>query len=320
MSTPDAYKTAYERERLARQEAEKLLDEKTRTLYHNVIALQDSVSELQQTQDRLIQSEKMASIGQLAAGVAHEINNPIGFSLSNVTTLGEYIESFVKLDALMMANVSTTDREGLLKQYHTLRETEDVSFIIGDLTDLLGDTVKGLNRVSSIVANLKKVSHIGEVEKDLCDINDIVEESLKVVWTELKYNMKVEKIFATLPPVLCHTGEIHQVLMNLFLNASHACKEKGILTISTKRKKIKQKNWITIEVNDNGSGIETSLIKKIFDPFFTTKPVGVGTGLGLSVSFGIIEKHNGFIDVHSEENVGTTFIIYLPLPENSETL
>lgn len=319
MSNKDPYKAAYERERFARKTAEKLLDDKTRSLYENVLQLQSTVDALEAAQEQLVQSEKMASIGQLAAGVAHEINNPIGFSLSNITTLSEYIESFIKLDQIVVSNISTLEDHVLATQYQAYRKEEDIDFIVRDLKELLDDTLKGLNRVSAIVANLKKVTHAGELEMERGDINDIIDESIKVVWSELKYNMKVSKDFATLPLVNCHTGEIHQVLMNLFLNASHACEDKGILTLKTSTKAEKDQQWVVIEVSDNGKGMSREVRKKIFDPFFTTKPVGVGTGLGLSVSFGIIEKHGGKIKVTSVEGEGTTFIISLPLPESDQT-
>lgn len=318
MADKDPYKTAYERERFARKHAEKLLDEKSRSLYNSVVELQSTVDALEEAQEQLVQSEKMASIGQLAAGVAHEINNPIGFSLSNLTTLSEYVESFIKLDQLVVSNLPALESHPLANQYQVLRKEEDIDFIVGDLKELLSDTITGLNRVSSIVANLKKVTHAGELEMELTDVNHIIEESIKVVWSELKYNMKVQKQLTKVPMVLCHMGEIHQVLMNLFLNASHACEDKGILTLKTSTKTEKGQQWILIEVSDNGKGMPREVRKKIFDPFFTTKPVGVGTGLGLSVSFGIIEKHKGRIKVTSEEGKGTTFIISLPLPESDQ--
>ena len=313
MSEVNAYKAAYEREKQARQLAESLLDDKTRYLYESVTTLQKTVDELEETQDKLIQSEKMASLGQLAAGVAHEINNPIGFTLSNLNTMSDYISALVSLDKLVMENISSSDLQSFFENYKELRLDIDVEFIMEDIKGLLQDSVKGLNRVSDIVANLKKVSHAGELEKEACGINDIIEESLKVVWSELKYNMEIKNDFGVLPEFYCHSGEITQVLMNLFLNASYACETKGILEISTYAQKINAKEWVVIEVKDNGKGMSKSVLNKIFDPFFTTKPVGVGTGLGLSVSFGIIEKHNGTIDVTSIEGQGTTFIIRLPL-------
>ena len=313
MSDNDPYKIAYERERLARKKAESLLDEKTRSLYDNVVQLQTTVDALEEAHEQLVQSEKMASIGQLAAGVAHEINNPIGFSLSNLTILSEYVDSFIKLDAFLINQDLASENNNLLTQYKAIRTKEDIEFIVGDVKGLLNDSIKGLNRVSQIVANLKKVTHTTELIMELCDINNVIEESIKVVWNELKYHIQIEKHFSSIPQIACHPGEIHQVLMNLFLNASHACEDKGMLTIKTFTKIIQEKEWAVIEIADNGKGMTKEVIKKIFDPFFTTKPVGVGTGLGLSISFGIIEKHKGKIQVTSEENKGTTFIITLPI-------
>ncbi|GLR70433.1 sensor histidine kinase [Agaribacter marinus] len=313
MANTDAYKVAYERERFARKNAEKLLDEKSRSLYNSVVKLQDTVAALEETQDQLVQSEKMASIGQLAAGVAHEINNPIGFSLSNLTTLTEYVASFIKLNELVTDNLAELKTHNFAQEYELLRESEGFDFITDDVKELLSETVQGLNRVSAIVANLKKVTHAGELNMEPADINNIIEDSIKVVWNELKYNMEIEKQLSPMPQVTCHSGEIHQVFMNLFLNASHACGDKGILSLKTSTLEKEGKQWVAITVSDNGKGMPEDVRKKIFDPFFTTKPVGVGTGLGLSVSFGIIEKHQGTIKVKSEEGKGTTFIVCLPI-------
>jgi signal transduction histidine kinase len=311
----DPYKKAYERERFARRKAEMLLDEKTRSLYDNIVQLQATVDQLKEARDKLVQSEKMASIGLMAAGVAHEINNPIGFSLSNMKMLEEYLQSILKLDAIVVESLPQLSDSPMAKEYQDTREQEDIDFVVGDLKELLADTIKGLNRVSSIVSNLKKVSRVGNLEKEPCNINDVIIESLKVVWAELKYNMKVKKSFAELPTVHCHCGEIHQVLINMFLNASHACNKEGVLIIKTQQKQVDGKSWVVIEITDNGKGMTREVRKKVFDPFFTTKPVGVGTGLGLSVSFGIIEQHGGKIVVESKVDKGTRFSIYLP--ENS---
>jgi len=313
MSEVNAYKAAYEREKQARLLAESLLDEKTRFLYESVNVLQNTVNELEETQDKLIQSEKMASLGQLAAGVAHEINNPIGFSLSNLNTMTDYVQSIIELDALIMTNIDSLGEHPFSTTYRENRDEKDIEFIIEDIEVLLGDSIKGLERVSDIVANLKKVSHAGEIEKSDCDINEIIEESIKVVWSELKYNMEVNTHLDTLPQYSCHGGELTQVLMNLFINASHACETKGTLDVTTSVQSIKNQKHIEIKVKDNGKGMPKTILKKIFDPFFTTKAVGVGTGLGLSVSFGIIEKHGGVIDVESVEGEGTTFTIKLPI-------
>lgn len=312
MNKPDPYRVAYERERQARLLAEQLLNDKTRSLYDNCIQLESTVKELRTTQQQLIQSEKMASIGQLAAGVAHEINNPIGYSISNLSMLSEYIDSFLMLDELMIAHLPSLASRDIAQAYQQLREQEDIDYIKGDIKSMLAETDKGLNRVKEIVSNLNKVSHSGTFEKEPCDINALIDESLKVVWNELKYCLTVSKHFKQLPKVYCHPGEINQVLLNLFINAAHATKDKGVLDISTGIVKKEGKGYLTIEISDHGVGIPQEIINKIFDPFFTTKPVGVGTGLGLSVSFGIIEKHEGKLEVTSKENEGTTFTIYLP--------
>lgn len=312
MNKPDPYKVAYERERKARLLAEQLLNDKTRSLYDNCIQLESTVKELRSTQQQLIQSEKMASIGQLAAGVAHEINNPIGYSISNLAMLSEYVDSLLMLDDLVLTNLPSIASHDIAQAYKQLRKQEDIDYIRGDIKSMLAETDKGLNRVKEIVSNLNKVSHSGSFEKEPCDINALIDESLKVVWNELKYCLTVSKHFKQLPKVYCHPGEINQVLLNLFLNAAHATKDKGVLDISTGIVKREGKGYLMIEISDHGVGMPQEIINKIFDPFFTTKPVGVGTGLGLSVSFGIIEKHQGKLEVTSKENEGTTFTIYLP--------
>lgn len=317
MTAPDPYQIAYERERHARLKAETLLDEKTRALYDNVIELEKTVGALKATQEKLIQSEKMASIGQLAAGVAHEINNPVGFSLSNITTLTEYFESLATLDGFVQTHLAAFGEQARVADYQQLRQQQDVDFIYEDAEPLLSDTVKGLHRVRDIVANLKKVSHQGELTREACDINQCIDDSIKVVWNELRYSMEIERDFATLPAVHCQSSEIHQVLMNMFLNAGHACGEQGRLRIKTHCKRESQQDWVVIDIADDGRGMPKSVLNKIFDPFFTTKPVGVGTGLGLSISFGIIEKHQGKIEVVSKEGQGTCFSIYLPLSADS---
>jgi signal transduction histidine kinase len=312
MNKPDPYKVAYERERKARLLAEKLLNDKTRRLYDNCIKLELTINELSSTQQQLIQSEKMASIGLLAAGVAHEINNPIGFSISNISILSEYVDSLLKLDDFIINKAPSLSPYDVTQAYKKLRVQEDIDYVNSDIKSTLSETEEGLNRVKDIVSNLNKVSHSGALEKELCDINSLIEESLKVVWNELKYCLTINKNLAKVPKIHCHKGEITQVLMNMFINASHASINKGTLNIATEVSREGISDYLNIIINDNGNGIPQNIINKIFDPFFTTKPVGVGTGLGLSISFGIIKKHQGEIKVTSEEGQGTTFTIKLP--------
>jgi signal transduction histidine kinase len=157
------------------------------------------------------------------------------------------------------------------------------------------------------------VSHSGGGEKTLCNINNLINESLKAVWNELRFCASIDKDLAELPDIYCHPNEITQVLLNMFINAAHANENKGTINIISALIKEGEQCYVTIAITDNGTGIPENLLDKIFDPFFTTKPVGVGTGLGLSVSFGIIKKHLGKINVVSKEGQGTTFTIYLPV-------
>lgn len=306
----DVYKVAYEREKKARQLAEKLLDDKTRELYDNVIDLEGTVTKLKYTQSQLIQSEKMASLGQLTAGVAHEINNPISYSYSNLNCLSENIDNIFKLDQLMQSyNENTDNASDFIIKYKTLRQTIDADYLISDTPNLLSDIIDGIERVKKIVNNLKKISYKGGDDLIPFNINSCIKDCLKVLANELKYSMEIKLDITACDNILGQPSELSQVFINLFMNALHACESNGILSISNKQ----TDSAVIIFINDNGKGIEKENISKIFDPFYTSKPVGEGTGLGLPVSHGIIEKHNGKIEVKSEVNVGTTFIITLPL-------
>lgn len=307
----DAYKVAYEREKKARQLAEKLLDDKTRELYDNVIDLEGTLQKLKSTQSQLIQSEKMASLGQLTAGVAHEINNPISYSYSNLNCLSENIEDIFKLDQLIQSyDENTGNASDIILQYKSLRQKIDADYLIADTPNLLSDIIDGIDRVKKIVNNLKKISYKGVDDSIPFNINDCIKDCLRVLANELKYSMEVKlALTARDNNILGQPSELSQVFINLFMNAIHACESNGILSISTKQ----TDSTVLIIINDNGKGIEKENISKVFDPFYTSKPVGEGTGLGLPVSHGIIEKHNGNIELKSEVNVGTTFIITLPL-------
>ena len=312
----DAYKIAYAREKKARQLAEQLLEGKTRALYDNVLSLEGAVSKLKTTQSQLIQSEKMASLGQLTAGVAHEINNPIAYTYSNLFCLTENITELFRLDSLIQNyDPEKHDAIQLLENYKKLRKEIDADYLISDTPNLLEDTIDGIERVKKIVSNLKKISYKGGDDLIPCNINEIIKDCLKVSDNELKYTMDINLELSDCDNILGQPSELNQVFINLFINASHASDAKGILTIKT----IQEKSNIIIYVKDNGKGIKAENISKIFDPFFTTKAIGEGTGLGLPVSYGIIEKHLGKIEVESEVNVGTTFIITLPeAPKNKD--
>tara|TARA_R110001583_G_scaffold18141_3_gene72593 strand:- start:6077 stop:7015 length:939 start_codon:yes stop_codon:yes gene_type:complete len=310
MSELDAYKTAYAREKKARQLAEKLLEDKTRGLYDNVLRLEGVVSELKTTQSQLIQSAKMASIGQLTAGIAHEINNPISYSYSNLSCLSENITDIFKLDKIIQDyDPEENNTDSVLSKYQVVREQIDADYLISDMPSLLLDTIEGLERVKKIILNLKQISYKGDDQLIACNINNCIEDCLKAAANELKYSMEIKLDLADCGNILGQPYDLNQVFINLFINASHACEANGLLTIRS----IQDKDNIIIYVQDNGKGISEENIVKVFDPFYTTKPVGEGTGLGLPISQAIIEKHNGIIEVQSEVNVGTCFKITLPL-------
>lgn len=281
-------------------------------LVNNYRELEKVYKELQNTQVQLVQHSKMASIGELAAGVAHEINNPIGFVMSNVEIFKQY---FSILNAsLVSANemLQKKDSDDRLK-WQKLWQENNLDFILKDSTELLDDSIEGLKRVIDIVKSLKTFSHAQVGEKQEVDINFCIESTLKVIHNELKYKCTVHKYYGQIPLIYCFPTQISQVIMNLLVNASQAIHEKGEIYIFTE---CDQKN-IIITITDTGAGIKTEDMNKLFDPFFTTKPVGQGTGLGLSISYNIIQNHGGHIEVSSKLNQGTSFVIYLPIESES---
>ena len=281
--------------------------------------LQRANEQLKENQAQLVHSEKMASLGQLAAGVAHEINNPVGFVTSNLGTLAEYTEIFTRLlDAYetladqLLPDQSAVHRD-ILRDIAELREEEDLDFIQEDIDALLAESLNGMHRVKEIVQGLKSFARVDEAEMQIADINEGIEATLKVVWNELKYKCKVHTKLKPLPQIRCYPGQLNQVFLNLLINAAHAMEERGEITIETEV----AGSAVVIRISDTGVGIPEGHLSKLFNPFFTTKPVGEGTGLGLSISYGIIQKHGGRIDVDSTVGRGTTFAIYLPIQEEN---
>ncbi len=288
---------------------------------HNLQRLEKTLCDLKNAQNKLIQTEKMASLGQLAAGVAHEINNPVSFILSNVETLEEYVSVFMNLTCqyqLMHDHIiqsqnykSDAQLEEIIGEIDRIKDKEDVHFIVKDIIPMVNDSKGGLNRVREIVDNLKSFARADEDGRTLTNLNDCVKNTLKLVWNELKYNSRVETDLSDLPLLMCNAGQIEQVLMNLLINAGQACESNGVIVICT----CVDDSDVLVRITDNGCGINKEIINKVFDPFYTTKPIGVGTGLGLSISYGIMEKHQGRIEVESETGKGTTFSLYLPATE-----
>lgn len=281
--------------------------------------LLESNKQLEQAQSQLLQSEKMAAIGLLAAGVAHEINNPVGYVNSNLGTLEKYLaDIFVAMDKYEAVEVMLGADNPLLDELRLFKSKVDLNYIREDTKALLAESHQGLERVKKIVLDLKEFSHAdSEDHWVLEDVHQGLESTLNVVWNELKYKCEVVKEYGTLPKIYHLPSQLNQVFMNLLVNAAQAIEVRGTITLRTGQ----EGDRIWIEVSDTGKGIPAANFPHLFDPFFTTKPVGKGTGLGLSVSYKIIEKHHGKIEVHSEVGKGSTFRVWLPVqqPETKET-
>ncbi|WP_232828810.1 PAS-domain containing protein [Simplicispira lacusdiani] len=267
--------------------------------------------ELEAAQQQLVQSEKLASIGQLAAGVAHEINNPIGYVHSNIGTLQTYIAELMQL---LDAYEALPENPNV----QALRQKIDVAYLREDIPSLIRESQEGITRVKKIVQDLKDFSRVDSSQEwQSADLHHGIDSTLNIVSNEIKYKADVVKQYGQLPPVECLPSQLSQVFMNLLVNAAHAMgAQRGCITIRTGT----QDDEVWLEFEDNGSGISPELQTKIFDPFFTTKPVGKGTGLGLSLSYGIVQKHHGRITVRSEVGKGTVFRIVLPVAQALDTL
>jgi two-component system NtrC family sensor kinase len=277
--------------------------------------LQSALYKIQEVQGQLVQSEKLSSIGQLAAGVAHEINNPIGYINSNLTSLKNYVHELLALVAIYEKIEPACADTGQLGQIKAFKHKIDLEFLKADVLDLLDESLEGAFRVKKIVQDLKDFSHAGgDDDWQWTDLHSCLESTLNIVNNEIKYKASVIKEFGDIPHVWCLPHQLNQVFMNLLVNAAHAIENQGTVTVRTGA----ETDHIWIEVGDTGTGIAPEHVNKIFDPFFTTKPVGKGTGLGLSVSYNIIKKHKGEIRLDSRIGEGSTFRIVLP--KKDETL
>lgn len=267
-------------------------------------------AKLQEAEKQLMQSEKMASVGQLAAGVAHEINNPIGYINSNLGVLEGYIKQLFEVLASYEAAESSLDQHGeIYQRIASSKQQADIDYLKEDIAELVAESQEGIGRVKQIVQDLKDFSHVDKADWQEADLHHGLDSTLNIVRNEIKYKAEVVKHYGELPNVECIPSQINQVFMNLFVNAAHAIENHGVITVATGR--FEDRVWV--EVSDTGKGIAQDNLSRIFEPFFTTKPVGSGTGLGLSLSYGIINKHHGTIDVDSEEGVGTRFRVWLPI-------
>ncbi len=277
--------------------------------------LDQAYQQLKQTQSQLLQREKMASIGQLAAGVAHEINNPMGFISSNLRSLGKYVEKMASYIGAIEELVKQ-DATPLWEQLAPERKRAKIDYLMEDCSDLIEESLEGAERVREIVLNLKSFSHVDAAEEQLADINKCIEDTIKIAWNEIKYKATLKKDFAELPEILCRPRELNQVFMNILVNAGQAIEGQGEISIRTRF----EQEVIRVEISDNGPGIPDDVQRRIFEPFFTTKDVGKGTGLGMSISYDIIQRHGGEILLESEPGQGASFIILLPLARSAENV
>lgn len=268
------------------------------------------IKRLEEAHNQLLQSEKLASIGQLAAGVAHEINNPIGFVSSNLATLKGYVNNLLEAVSVLdgiVANTPSVD----VSRVSEMKAALDLDYLKEDAVNLLDESADGIKRVRQIVQDLKDFSHVDEAQWQWADLHRGLNSTINIVNNEIKYVADVVKEYGLIPEIECLPSQLNQVFLNMLVNASHAIKDKrGVITVRTGQLGSEQ---VFVEFSDNGSGIPPEILNRIFDPFFTTKPVGKGTGLGLSLAYSTINKHNGVIEVHSELGVGTTFRIVLPI-------
>lgn len=305
------------REKLAKKEAESLLESKTLELWTINTKLEAMHNDLMVHQRQLVSTEKLVALGQLSAGIMHEVNNPLAFVISNFGTLKEYNESYLCL-AEWMNNYLKNNNMDQLKDSESLKKIadEDWDFLISDTRSIFVEVKDGLDRIKDIVSNLKDFTRTKPSDREEIDVNNVVNNSLKIIHNKLKYNFDVKVCYGNIPNIHGNKNELSQVILNLVINATQAVENKrGKIEINTQF----DGKDVQISVADNGKGIKPDVIERIFNPFFTDKPVGEGTGLGLSVSLKIIHELGGDINVESQLGVGTRFIVIIPLDQRKDS-
>jgi two-component system NtrC family sensor kinase len=285
------------------------IEESRKNLQLTLEELVGAYKELKASQAKILQQEKMASIGQLAAGVAHEINNPMAFISSNLGTLDKYIHrltGFIQTQSQVIESLQATEAmEGLKRKQKELK----LDYITEDIKGLITESLEGSERVRKIVQGLKSFARVDEAEYKYTDLNECIETTINIVWNELKYKATLRKEYGKLPLTKCYPQQMNQVFMNLLINAGDAIEKQGEIGIRT----WDEGGSIWAAISDTGHGIAKEQLSKIFEPFFTTKEVGRGTGLGLSITYEIVQRHNGEITVESEVGKGTTFTVRIPI-------
>jgi two-component system, NtrC family, sensor kinase len=276
-----------------------------------VVANFRNLAPIRKLEEQVRRSHHLAALGQMAAGVAHEINNPVSYVMSNLGTLDQYVSSLTPLLQLqreLLTNTGGASAE-LLERMGELWKQEEVDYLLSDMPELIEESLAGTRRIKEIAQSLRSFAREDTGEPQLVDVNTELASTLKIVWNELKYKCEVKRDFGALPPISFHPTQLAQVFTNLLVNAAQAIETRGEIRIRTRH----EGNDVVVEISDTGKGMTQETLSKLFTPFFTTKPRGQGTGLGLSVSYGIITRHKGRIDVQSEPGKGSTFIVRLPV-------
>lgn len=303
-------KKAYSREKRARKETEEILEEKTLELFAANYELKAANETLLKQQRTMVKNEKLAALGELSAGIAHEINNPLAFIISNINSLEDYCNQFTEITyaAQKVGHSGQCDVKAADNLYQSL-EKQDLNYIINDSKLIFEEVREGLDRVKDIVTNLKSFSRTQSSDRESTDVKDCLLSALKIANNKVKYHCKVIKDFNPTPSIYCNKNELTQVFLNIIINAAQAIPKQGVITLSTRC----GDDYVIIDISDTGIGIPEENLDRIFNPFFTAKPLGVGTGLGLSVSYGIIKDLSGTISAESSPGAGTTFTILIPI-------
>jgi two-component system NtrC family sensor kinase len=285
-------------------------------LRKKIAELEGANKELKDTQTKLVHSAKMVSLGQLVAGVAHELNNPIGFIYSNMAHLKDYSDRLINL-----ANAAEKDPASL----PALKEEYEFDYIVKDMPKLIASCQDGARRTRDIVLGLRNFSRLEEAKLQEIDVHQSLDTTLNLLQGEIKNRIEVHRQYEPIPLVHCYASQINQVFMNILSNAVQAIEGSGHIWISTiplmnYKGATDKRGWVQVSIQDSGKGMSAQTLEKIFDPFFTTKGVGQGTGLGLSISYGIVQNHGGEIQARSETGVGTEFIVIIPVYPPTEKI
>ena len=279
-----------------------------RKAQHMARVAEQGAEQLENTRQQLLQSEKMASIGQLSAGIAHEINNPVGFVASNLAALGRYLDDlFSIIDAC--AAESGAPAEQRLAEVRGLMQRLEYDYLKEDVLDLLAESKEGVERVRQIVADMKGFSHAGASGWQWADLHGGLDSTLNIARSTFKHHCTLVKRYGELPQIHCIPSQLNQVFMNLVVNAAQAIEGSGEITVTTGRV---GDDSVQVSIADTGKGISPEGLRRLFEPFYTTKPVGKGTGLGLSISYGIVEQHGGRLSARTAEGGGAEFVLELP--------